>query len=101
MWKAVRHHTYRLLYWMGKTPPAKAEVEAALDRAVEPPAQQAAAMQAVGPAGKGDLCDCLVTAGNKQVGCFPNKSRAACHLIGDTQPGLNGTPLPLGSCKNM
>lgn len=82
MWKAVRHQAYRALYLMGKTPPPSADVKTALT------------------AGD-DQCDCLVTAGNQKVDCYPNCSVAACNLISDTKPGLIGTPLPLGSCKNI
>jgi hypothetical protein len=95
MWKTIVKQTYRLLYYLGKTPPSSAEVAAELDRL-----QQTYASE-IHTEAVSDRCDCLVTAGNKQVGCYPNQTVAACNLIGDTKPGLNGTPLPLGSCKNM
>ena len=95
MWKAIVKRVYQLLYLLGKTPPSSAEVAAELQRLQQPPAGQLA------PETAGGRCDCLVTAGNQQVGCYPNTTVAACNLIGDTRPGLNGTPLPLGSCKNM
>lgn len=95
MWKTIVKQAYRLLYYVGKTPPSYAEVAAELDRL-----QRASTIQAEAQA-VGGRCDCLVTAGNQQVGCYPNTTAAACNLIGDTKPGLNGTPLPLGSCNNM
>jgi hypothetical protein len=94
MWKGIVKQFYRMLYYMGKTPPSSAEVAAELQRLQQPQAGQLA------PKAVGARCDCLVTAGNQQVGCYPNISVAACNLIGDSQPGLNGTPLPLGGCKN-
>ncbi len=95
MWKTIIKQTYGLLYWLGKTPPTSAEVAAELQRL-----EQAHALEANAQAA-GDRCDCLVTAGSTQVGCYPNQTVAACNLIGDTKPGLNGTVLPLGSCQNM
>jgi|SRR6516162_6420115 hypothetical protein len=95
MWKTFLKQIYRLLYYLGKRPPSSAEVEAELDRLGGTPPHEAV------PEAIAQRCDCLVTAGSRQVGCYPNKSVAACNLIGDSQPGLNGTPLPLGSCKNM
>jgi hypothetical protein len=95
MWKTIVKQANRLLYYFGKTPPSSAEVAAELDRLQQ--------TQAGGTDAKavGDRCDCLVTAGGTQIGCYPNITVAACNLIGDTKPGLNGTPYPLGSCRNM
>ncbi len=92
MWRAIVKQVYRLLYYIGKTPPSSAEVGAELERLQQ---------TRDGARAAGERCDCLVTAGNQQVGCYPNTLLAACNLIGDTKPGLNGTPLPLGSCRNM
>jgi len=92
MWQTIVKNTHRLLYYLGKKPPSSAEIAAELDR-LEQTGQEAG--------GGGDRCDCLVTAGGRQLHCKPNIATFACNLIGDTQPGLNGTPLPLGSCKNM
>jgi len=95
MWQTIVKNTYRLLYYLGKTPPSSAEVGAELNRL-----QQTQSGGAEAEPG-GGRCDCLVTAGNRQVDCYPNIAVFACNLIGDSKPGLNGTPLPLGSCRNV
>ena len=95
MWKTIRNATYGLLYRLGKTPPSYAEIEAELDRLASAPSHETSRARL------SKRCDCLVTAGGRQVACYRNQPEYACHLIGDSQPGLNGTPLPLGSCNNM
>lgn len=96
MWQTILKSAYRLLYYLGKTPPSSGEIEAELNRL-----QQAQSGIPPGAEAAGGRCDCLVTAGNQQIGCYPNIASYACNLIGDSKPGLNGTPLPLGSCANM
>jgi hypothetical protein len=77
MWKTICKQTYRLLYYLGKTPPASAEIEVELDRLGQTPEKGGTPA----PAAPGERCDCLVTAGNRKVGCYPNKLVAACNLI--------------------
>jgi hypothetical protein len=93
MWQALRKQTYRLLYRLGKQPPSSGEIGAELARLQSAPTAMAR--------GKSERCDCLVTAGNTTVGCYPNIFTYACDLIGDSKPGLTGTQLPLGSCRNI
>jgi hypothetical protein len=94
MWQTLRKQTYRLLYFLGKQPPSSAEIALELDRL------ERSTPQPESTAG-GERCDCFVSAGNTTIDCFPNILKHACELIGDTQPGVTSTPLPLGSCKNI
>jgi hypothetical protein len=96
MWQALRKQTFRLLYFLGKEPPSSAEIGAELERLRQEPKTTFDKKKETG-----ERCDCLVTAANRTVDCYPGTFVYACDLIGDTKPGLVGTPLPLGSCKNI
>jgi hypothetical protein len=98
MWKALRKQAYRLLYFFGKTSPSSAEIALELDRLERAPQTKSTTTER---AAVDERCDCLITAGNTTVGCFPGIRKTACELIGDTRPDVTSTPLPLGSCKNI
>lgn len=97
MWQSLNKFIYGMLYRLGKSTPSSAEIAAELKRleAREPPSPLDAHPR---PTGR---CDCHVLAGGRTVDCQPDIATFACELIGESMPGLNGVPLPLGSCGNL
>ena len=59
MWQTIVKNTYRLFYYLGKSPPSSAEIAAELERLEQTRGGE--------EAGGGGRCDCLVTSGGRQL----------------------------------
>ncbi len=83
---------YSRLYYLFRSPPAADEIDSKLAAIESQPNFRTGTAS--------DRCDCLVTAGDVVVACKQNIKRSVCLALGDQNPSLVVTPLPVGGCGN-
>lgn len=93
MLQSLRNQTFRLLYFLGRTPPNSADVRAEVNRLDREFSRTI----------NGERCDCLVFVGRTAPTCCPSVLEATCDNLGltDGTSGWTGQRRELGHCRNM
>ncbi|MET4323175.1 hypothetical protein ABIB90_007314 [Bradyrhizobium sp. JR4.1] len=90
MWKGLQRRFYSTMYFLGKSPPASAAIDAAFEKL-----ERETVVTADDP-----LCDCQVIAGRTTIECKTRRT-SVCEAMGEIRVDVNTVPHKVGFCASL